>query len=95
MCLWTCRQMAEFPSRTLGELAADEPGAIAIGPFGSRMKAEVYVDQGVPVIRGTNIGGDRALKGDWVYVTEAFASDMPNCIVKDGDLVFPHRGSIG
>ncbi|TIS65602.1 restriction endonuclease subunit S [Mesorhizobium sp.] len=87
--------MAEYPVRQLFELASDEPGAIAIGPFGSRMKADMYVPQGVPVIRGTNIGQDRSLEGEWVFVTDSFADGIANCVVKPGDLVFPHRGSIG
>lgn len=87
--------MNRYPRIALGELASGEPGAIAIGPFGSRMKAEVYVDYGVPVIRGKNISGGRSLRGEWVYVSENFAKEIPNCIVKEGDLVFPHRGAIG
>jgi type I restriction enzyme S subunit len=79
----------------LGDLAAEEVGAIAIGPFGSRMKADTYVREGVPVIRGTNISAGRGLKGDWVFVSENFARSIPNCIAREGDLVFPHRGSIG
>ena len=59
------------------------------------MKADVYVSHGVPIIRGTNISSTRELVGDWVYVPEAFADAMPRCVVRDGDLVFPHRGSIG
>ncbi|NOX41727.1 MAG: restriction endonuclease subunit S [Alphaproteobacteria bacterium] len=60
------------------------------------MKADVYVASGVPVIRGTNISTtSRALEGNWVYVTEKFSRGLPNCIVEAGDLVFPHRGSIG
>ena len=80
---------------SLGELALDEKGAVTIGPFGSRMKAEVYVPSGVPVIRGTNISDGRWLKGDWVFVSEDFARGLPNCLLEPGDLVFPHRGSIG
>ncbi|PSJ40590.1 protein HsdA [Sphingomonas deserti] len=59
------------------------------------MKADTYVDSGIPVIRGTNIGRSRNLKGDWVYITEDLAATMPNCLLQEGDLVFPHRGSIG
>lgn len=82
----------EVPFETL---AADEKGAIAIGPFGSRMKADVYVSAGIPVIRGTNITGTRWLKDDWVYVSQEFAGGIRNCVVQPGDLVFPHRGAIG
>lgn len=87
--------MAERQLIQLGLLAANEPGSIAIGPFGSRMKAELYVATGVPIIRGTNISSGSSWKGDWVYVPEAFAAEMPNCLTRPGDLVFPHRGSIG
>jgi type I restriction enzyme S subunit len=82
--------MAEYRRVKLECLAASEPGSIAIGPFGSRMKADVYLTIGVPVIRGTNISGDRSLTGDWVYVSESFASAIPNCIATVGDLVFPN-----
>ncbi|GHO76586.1 type I restriction-modification system subunit S [Ktedonobacter sp. SOSP1-85] len=87
--------MAEWRKVKLGELSSKNPGAIAIGPFGSRMKADCYVSFGVPVIRGTNISDNRKWKGDWVYVSEQVADSMPNCNVRSGDLVFPHRGSIG
>ena len=41
--------------KSIEELKAPTNGAIAIGPFGSRMKSDCYVPTGVPVIRGTNI----------------------------------------
>ncbi len=59
------------------------------------MKSDVYVPSGVPIIRGTNISSSREMTGEWVYVSEAFADAMPRCVVSEGDLVFPHRGSIG
>ena len=86
---------SEWPVVKLGEVSSDEPGSIAVGPFGSRMKADVYTPSGVPVIRGTNISRDRAWRNDWVYVSDDFADGLPNCNVREGDLVFPHRGSIG
>ena len=87
--------MGDWPFIKLGELASQESGSIAIGPFGSRMKSDVYTSSGVPVIRGTNISSSRAWKGEWVYVSDDFADQLPNCNVRENDLVFPHRGSIG
>ena len=87
--------MGDWPVVRLGELASEEPGSIAIGPFGSRMKSDVYTASGVPIIRGTNISSTRAWKGDWVYVSDDLADRLLNCNVHEGDLVFPHRGSIG
>ena len=86
---------SKWPVVELGELAAGEAGAVAIGPFGSRMKANVYSEDGVPVIRGTNISTGRWLEGDWVYIPYEFAAGLENCLLKPGDLTFPHRGAIG
>lgn len=80
---------------SLGELADNATGSIAIGPFGSRMKADCYVSSGMPVIRGTNLVHGRKWAGDWVYVPLELADTMPNCQVNAGDIVFPHRGAIG
>jgi type I restriction enzyme, S subunit len=84
-----------WPIELLGDLAAAEDGAIAIGPFGSSMKADVYVPEGVPVIRGTNLDGLPGFRGDFVFVDEDTASRFNRCILLPGDLVFPHRGAIG
>lgn len=80
---------------SLEELADNATGSIAIGPFGSRMKADCYVSSGMPVIRGTNLVHGRKWAGDWVYVPLELADTMPNCQVNAGDIVFPHRGAIG
>ena len=91
----TSESRSEWPVVKLEEVSSDEPGSIAIGPFGSRMKSDVYTPSGVPVIRGTNISTSRAWRNEWVYVSDDFANGLPNCNVREGDLVFPHRGSIG
>ena len=80
---------------TIDQLKADEDRAIAIGPFGSRMKAETYVAKGVPVIRGNNISDTRTFVGDFVFVSDEDADELRSCNVFAGDLVFPHRGAIG
>ena len=87
--------MTKWARIQLGEIASPEDGSIAIGPFGSAMKADTYTEIGVPIIRGTNISSTRAWKGDWVFIPESFADAMPRCVVKPNDIVFPHRGSIG
>jgi type I restriction enzyme, S subunit len=84
-----------WPSKSIDELKAPTNGAIAIGPFGSRMKSDCYVASGVEVIRGTNISETRALIGEMVCITPQLADQLGNAIVHADDLVFPHRGSIG
>ena len=85
----------EWQTLTVEEIKAPGDRTIAIGPFGSRMKADTYVAAGVPVIRGTNISDTRALVGDFVFVSDQTADELRACNVSPGDLVFPHRGAIG
>jgi len=77
------------------EIKADSKNAIAIGPFGSRMKAELYQSYGVSVIRGNNISKSRKFMGEFVFVSEETARQLQSSNVFAGDLVFPHRGAIG
>ena len=84
-----------WTSRTIDELKAKSGTAIAIGPFGSRMKSDCYVTSGVPVIRGNNISDTRELLGEMVYITSEKAEEVRSSILKPDDLFFPHRGAIG
>jgi len=45
----------EWESATVEEIKTDTPNAIAMGPFGSRIKTDNFVSAGVPVIRGNNL----------------------------------------
>ena len=84
-----------WPLVKIDDLKANTKGSIAIGPFGSRMKSDCYVDEGIPVIRGTNITEGLDFKGEFVFITEEKADELGSCNVYQNDLVFPHRGSIG
>jgi len=77
------------------EVAANHDGAIAIGPFGSSMKSDDYTDDGVPVVRGNNLVGKPGFYGDFVFVPTTITDRFQRCLVRPGDLVFPHRGAIG
>lgn len=80
----------------VGDIVDPSPRSIAIGPFGSSLRAETYTSEGMPVIRGQNIAGGRAIdESDLVFVPESIVEKFPACIVREGDLVFPHRGAIG
>jgi type I restriction enzyme S subunit len=85
----------EWPLISISEIAGDWKGSMAVGPFGSRMKADLYVPSGVRVIRGNNLSGGREPEGDYVHVSEKTADSLASCCLKPGDLVFPHRGNIG
>lgn len=88
-------QPHQWVRTTIDKLAANEEGSIAIGPFGSSLKADLYTEFGVPVVRGLNLRGGPGFVGSFVYVDEVTADRFARCQVVPGDLVFPHRGAIG
>jgi type I restriction enzyme S subunit len=86
---------SEWPTVSIGDIAGDWKGSMAVGPFGSRMKADLYVPSGVRVIRGNNLSGGREPEGEYVHVSVETADSLASCCLMPGDLVFPHRGNIG
>ncbi|WP_340613646.1 hypothetical protein [Xenorhabdus thailandensis] len=65
-----------WPLVRIEELQASEKGAIAIGPFGSRIKSDCYIEQGIPVIRGTNISNGPNFEGEFVFISENKADTL-------------------
>lgn len=81
--IWNNHEVQNFASR------------IAMGPFGSDIKTDNFVDSGVPVIRGGNLTSGRFNANEFVYLTEEKADDLKNANAFPGDLVFTHRGTLG
>lgn len=84
----------DWTSTTVSSLAASVRNAIVGGPFGSDLVSRDYVDDGVPVIRGQNMGR-RWLEGPYVYVTEKKASFLEANLARPGDVLFTQRGTLG
>ncbi|MCE1246443.1 MAG: restriction endonuclease subunit S, partial [Firmicutes bacterium] len=80
---------------SVDEIKDEAKNSLAIGPFGSRMKANCYVESGTPVIRGNNISDTKKFNNDFVYITKEKAEQLSSCLVFNDDLIFPHRGLIG
>ncbi|WP_231472380.1 restriction endonuclease subunit S [Pseudoxanthomonas suwonensis] len=66
-----------------------------MGPFGSNIKVETFVDSGIPVISGAHLRGTRVEDGDFNFVTPEHAERLKNSNVLRGDVVFTHAGNIG
>ena len=66
---------SEWPLVSIDDIAGDWKGSMAVGPFGSRMKADLYVPSGVRVIRGNNLSGGREPEGDYVFDVKAVFPD--------------------
>lgn len=79
----------------LSELAAHSKYSCVGGPFGSNLGTADYVYDGVPVIRGQNLGTDRWVGEEFVYVTEEKADSLTSNLAYPGDLIFTQRGTLG
>lgn len=84
-----------WTSATIADVACDD--GIAGGPFGSNLGRKDYIEDGVPVIRGTNLSGDGFFNGDdFVFVSEEKAdTDLRRNQAVPGDIVATQRGTLG
>lgn len=86
--------MSDWIETTVGELAAPIRNALVGGPFGSNLVSKDYVEDGVPVIRGQNMGG-RWVSGEFAYVSEEKAQALTANTTRPGDIIFTQRGTLG
>ena len=69
---------------------------VAMGPFGSSIKVETFVSDGVPVISGQHLHGSRLNDTPgYNFIEEDHAQRLANANVQRGDIVLTHRGNIG
>lgn len=67
---------------------------VAIGPFGSDITTDNFVEYGVPVIRGGNLKNGFIDSG-FVYLTNNKAEELKNAIAMAQDIIITHRGTLG
>lgn len=68
---------------------------ISMGPFGSNIKVECFVDKGIPVLNGSNLEGYELKEDSFRYVTEEKADSLKRANAYRGDVVITHRGTLG
>ena len=67
-----------------------------MGPFGSSIKVDTFVAEGVPIINGQHLRGFRIDDGPgFNFISEDHAERLANANVVRGDIVLTHRGNIG
>lgn len=81
----------------LDDVRAEGDYTLVGGPFGSDLTQRDYVSDGVPVIRGTNLGGTegRFVDDNFVFVSEHKAQSLRRNIALPGDVLFTQRGTLG
>ena len=68
---------------------------ISMGPFGSNIKVECFVESGIPVLNGSNLTGFALNDKSFRYVTPEKADSLGKANAYRGDIVITHRGTLG
>ena len=68
---------------------------ISMGPFGSDVKKEFYVDNGVPILNGSNLQGFKLQEDSFGYLTKEKADSLKKCNAHRGDIIVTYRGTLG
>ena len=69
---------------------------VATGPFGSSMKVETFVPDGIPIISGQHLHGTRVDdSAGYNFITDAHAQRLSKANVQRGDIIFTRAGNIG
>ena len=66
-----------------------------MGPFGSNIKVDCFVDHGIPVLNGSNLDGFELKEDSFRFVTEEKADSLKRSNAYRGDVVITHRGTLG
>jgi len=75
---------------------SDVAETVAMGPFGSSIKVETFVSEGVPIISGQHLKGLRVDDSSGHnFITEDHALKLKKANVHPGDVVLTHAGNIG
>lgn len=68
---------------------------ISMGPFGSNIKVDCFVERGIPVLNGSNLNGFCLQESSFRYVTEEKADSLGRANAFRKDIVITHRGTLG
>src|SRR5688572_26654551 len=91
------RVVDEWSEATILNCAADEPYATQIGPFGDKLRAEIYTTRGAPVLRGTNVNtGERFHDDGFVFIDPLLAdAEFSKFVCEADDVILCHKGTLG
>ena len=69
---------------------------VGMGPFGSSIKVETFVPEGIPIISGQHLHGARLDEDPgFKHISPEHAQRLVNSNVFRGDIVLTHRGTLG
>jgi type I restriction enzyme S subunit len=68
---------------------------ISMGPFGSNIKVDNFINAGIPVLNGSNLQGFKLNEDSFNYVSKEKADSLGKANAHRGDVVITHRGTLG
>ncbi|MBN9350876.1 MAG: restriction endonuclease subunit S [Chitinophagaceae bacterium] len=68
---------------------------IQIGPFGSQLHEEDYIENGIPLINPTHIKNGLIVADNSFSILKSKRDSLPNYILKAGDVIMGRRGEMG
>jgi type I restriction enzyme S subunit len=88
-------ELGEIPASWRSQPIGCVAEKIAMGPFGSNIKVETFMESGVPIISGNHLRGLFLDEQSFNYISEEHAHKLRNSLVYAGDIIFTHAGNIG
>lgn len=85
--------MNSWDTITMADLIDKGEANLQTGPFGTQLKANEYVESGIPVINVKNLGYGNVREDDLDFVDEKTAHRLSVHRLKTGDIVFGRKGS--
>lgn len=61
---------------------------VGIGPFGTSIKVDTFVSEGIPIISGSNLKGIRLKDDDYNFITIEQADRLHSANVYRGDVIW-------
>jgi type I restriction enzyme, S subunit len=79
----------------IGQLAPQGEAGLRTGPFGSKLNAECFASQGIPIINIAAIGDADFKEEGLLYLRPSLVDEFRGYFVSPGDLVFSRVAEIG
>jgi type I restriction enzyme S subunit len=77
------------------DLLSKTRNGLQTGPFGSSLKRHEYVSEGIPVWGINNLGENRFIEDEPLYITADKFRQMKNYTVENGDIFVSRAGTVG
>lgn len=88
-------QVEKFNWKTINEIKGEEKYSLSSGPFGSSLTSQHYKENGVIILRGTNITSGTLDLKNVKFISEEKAIELKRSEIKPGDIVIVAVGSSG